>query len=110
MAIFVLILKEALKLNLHVAALLLIIIGIGIYALFKYKLSEQSTEHKFNFIGIKLTDIDKKVDGLSNQLNTHEIKIIALETVQSEWGKRFEEFNLNEKWKDAEENVKKKAY
>ena len=91
-------LNYALRNNLHVAALLIVIIGLGIYALFKFKLSEQSTGYKFNFIGEKLNAIDSKVDGLVTIVADHSDKIIKLETVQSKW-----ELKLAEKFKPETE-------
>lgn len=83
-------LNYALRNNLHVAALLVIIIILGIIALFKFKLSEQSTGYKFNFIGEKLSTIDKKVDGLVTVVADHSDKIIKLETVQVKLAEKFQ--------------------
>lgn len=90
-AMAVALLKYALTNNLHVAALLIIIIGLGIYALFKFKLSEQSTGFKFSFIGEKLNTIDGKVDGIIATVADHSDKIIKLETVQKDLGYQLEE-------------------
>ena len=84
-------LTYALKNNFHLAILLAIIIGLGIYALLSFKLSEQSTGFKFNFIGEKLNTIDGKVDGIIITVADHTDKIIKLETVQKDLGFRLEE-------------------
>jgi hypothetical protein len=81
------ILKEACKYNLHVFAALILIIGVIGYCLHKFLMSQQDINHRFNFIGGKLTDIDKKVDGLVYTVTEHSDKIIALESVQGEWNK-----------------------
>lgn len=87
LAIVLQILKEACKYNLHVFVALVLILGVIGYCLHKFLMSQQENDHRFNFIGGKLADIDKKVDGLVSTVSEHSDKIIALETVQIKWDK-----------------------
>ena len=61
-AILLQILKEACKYNLHVFVALIMILCVIGYCLHKFLMSQQENDHKFNFIGGKLQDIDDKVD------------------------------------------------
>ena len=78
-------LKEACGYNLHVFVALILILGVIGYCLHMFLMSQQENNHRFNFIGGKLADIDKKVDGLVGTIAEHSDKITALEVVQTRW-------------------------
>lgn len=102
-AVMLQILKEACKYNLHVFVALIMILAVIGYCLHKFLMSQQENDHKFNFIGGKLQDIDEKVDGLVETVSEHSDKIIALETVQSKWDRMLE--TKFEKEKEGRPNV-----